>query len=121
MSVHAARIRAARAFAGLTQGQLAERLGVDVQTVKRREAGGRAPRRGELLAIASICGVPPAFMEHGFGEPGPGELLDLLDRLDQIQRALEHGAVPLGERRKAPRSRKSEGPHHLPPSRRTEH
>lgn len=111
MSIYAARIRAARAYARLTQSQLAERLGVDVQTVKRREAGGRDPARGELLAIAAICGVPAAFMEDGFGEPGRDELLD---RLDQIQRALEQGlapdgASPLGTR-KAPRSRRNEGP-----------
>jgi transcriptional regulator with XRE-family HTH domain len=70
---YSARIRAARAFAGLTQDQLAEMLGVDTNTIKRRESGTNLPKRGELLAIATITGVPISFMEHGFGDPGPEE------------------------------------------------
>lgn len=65
----AARIRAARAYAAMTQEQLARQLGVDVQTVKRRESGRSAPKRGELVAIATVTGVPISFMENGFEEP----------------------------------------------------
>jgi len=82
MSDHAARIRAARAYADLTQEQLADELGVDVQTIKRREAGRQEPKRGELLAIAAICRVPMAFMEHGFGEIAENEVLRRLDRIE---------------------------------------
>lgn len=60
------RVRAARAYAGLKQVELADALGVDVQTIKRREASVHAPRRGELVAIAAICDVPLGFLERGF-------------------------------------------------------
>lgn len=85
MSVYAARIRAARGYADITQEQLADALGVDVQTIKRREAGKKEPKKGELLAIAAICGVPPEFMDRGFGAPLAG---DAGSRLDAIERLL---------------------------------
>jgi transcriptional regulator with XRE-family HTH domain len=84
MSEVAARIRAARAYAGLTQDELAARLGVVPQTIKRREAGTTAPRRGELLAIAAACQVPAAFLEHGFGDVRPSEIVERLDRIERL-------------------------------------
>jgi transcriptional regulator with XRE-family HTH domain len=96
MSDYAARIRAARAFAGLKQEQLAERLGVDTNTIKRREAGTQNPKRGELLAIAAITGVPVSFMEHGFGETDESEVLE---RLDRIEAALLAGVGDLEQPR----------------------
>jgi transcriptional regulator with XRE-family HTH domain len=41
----------------MTQEDLADELGVDVQTIKRRESGKQDPKKGERLAIAQICGV----------------------------------------------------------------
>jgi transcriptional regulator with XRE-family HTH domain len=84
MTDYAARIRAARAYAGLKQDELAERLGVDTNTIKRREAGTQNPKRGELLAIAAITGVPVSFMEHGFGETDEAEVLQRLDRIEAL-------------------------------------
>jgi transcriptional regulator with XRE-family HTH domain len=69
VSLYAPRIRAARAHARLTQQQLADALGVDVQTVKRRERGVHPPKLGELVAIASVCEVPLAFLEDGWRGP----------------------------------------------------
>lgn len=60
------RLRAARAYAGLTQPELADRLGVGRMTIVRGEEGEREPKRMELREIAEICGVPLAFLEHGF-------------------------------------------------------
>jgi transcriptional regulator with XRE-family HTH domain len=63
----AARIRAARAYADLTRRELAEQLGVSESTIQRREHGQQPdPRRQELMAIAQVCSVPLAFLEHGF-------------------------------------------------------
>lgn len=64
--MYAARIRAARAFAGLSQDELAHELGVEVQTIKRRENGKADPKRQELLAIAAVTGVPIEFLDYGF-------------------------------------------------------
>ena len=82
MSDYAARMRAARAYADLTQVELADRLGVDEQTIKRREAGKQDPKKGERIAVASICGVPPSFMEDGFGVPSPDEIVGRLERIE---------------------------------------
>lgn len=82
MADYAARIRAARGWADLTQQQLADQLGVDVQTIKRRESGSQEPKKGERLAIAAICKVPLSFMEEGFGEVTRNELRDLLERVE---------------------------------------
>lgn len=83
MSDYAARIRAARAYAGLSRPKLAEKLGVSERTLGRREDGdGPPPKRGDLLAIAMVCGVPITFLEHGFGEVSSSELDERLDRIE---------------------------------------
>jgi len=79
-----ARIRAARAYAGLSQEELAEALGVDPQTIKRRESGYQQPKKGERVAIAAICRVPPEFMEHGFGEIRPTEIARRLAQIEAM-------------------------------------
>ena len=43
---------------GMTQGQLAERLGVDQGTVAHWELGTRMPRLGSLRAWADALGWP---------------------------------------------------------------
>ena len=73
-SPYAARIRAARGFAGLSQEELAERLGVERQWVKRREGDYRG-KPADRERIARACGVPAEFLENGWnadliaGEP----------------------------------------------------
>lgn len=85
----AARIRAARAYAGLKQEELADALGVDVQTIKRREAGTSPPRRGELVAIADICKVPVGFLKRGFAEANRDEILERLERIEETLAAAD--------------------------------
>jgi transcriptional regulator with XRE-family HTH domain len=62
----ARRVRAARAYAGLSIPRLAKELGVGMQTIKRIESGRRSPRRYELWGIADICGLPSGFFERSF-------------------------------------------------------
>lgn len=64
-SPYAARIRAARGFAGLSREKLAERLEVDHQWVKRREGDYRG-KAADRERIARACGVPVEFLEHGW-------------------------------------------------------
>lgn len=64
---YAARIRAAHAYAGLKQPELAKLLGLSVETVSRLENGrGNANDERILRRVAEACGVPYAFMEHGW-------------------------------------------------------
>lgn len=70
MNVYGQRIATARKLAGLTQEQLAERLGVDVQTVKRKEnPNGKEPKPLERIAIAAVCGVSQEFLEGSVTDP----------------------------------------------------
>lgn len=50
-------IRAARAEAGLTQRQLAERVGTTQSAVARWESGGDVPRLDKLDQILRACGI----------------------------------------------------------------
>jgi transcriptional regulator with XRE-family HTH domain len=60
------RVRAARAYAGLTIGALADSLGMGARTIKRIECGERDARRYELIGIAEACGLPREFFELDF-------------------------------------------------------
>lgn len=64
-------IRAARAYADLTQDQLGALIGHDGQTVLSWEAGKwkRQPPRPAILAdIARACGIPEPWIDTGFLE-----------------------------------------------------
>jgi transcriptional regulator with XRE-family HTH domain len=67
----ARRVRAARAYAGLSVNELASRIGLGLQTIKRIESGKRSARRFEVWAIAEACALPREFFEMD---------LDLLNR-----------------------------------------
>jgi transcriptional regulator with XRE-family HTH domain len=86
-------VRAARAYAGLTIPGLAERLGLGVATIKRIEAGVRAPRILELWAIAKVCGVPNEWFGSEFSDPDESspepDFAERVDeRLERIEAAL---------------------------------
>jgi transcriptional regulator with XRE-family HTH domain len=82
MSELSKRYRAARAYAGLDQKALADALGVEVQTVKRRESGESDPKRMEQIAVAKICGLPDGFFTSATPLLGDPNLL--LARLDDL-------------------------------------
>lgn len=90
----ARRVRAARSYARLTIGQLAEQVGVGTQTVKRIECGQRDARRHELWAIAEVCGLPRGFFEMDFdrffesGETMSATLAGIDRRLARVERRL---------------------------------
>lgn len=89
MTQYAARYRAARAYADLSQEKLAEQLGVDAQTIKRREAGKQEPKKAELIAVAAICQVPLEFMENGWGNLTADEITMLLQTQNGILARIE--------------------------------
>jgi transcriptional regulator with XRE-family HTH domain len=65
-------IRAARFSRGLTQDDLAARLGVTRATIASYETGRRKISAGTLIQIAHLCGKPLTFFDtHPPPEPAP--------------------------------------------------
>lgn len=62
------RLRAARAYANISQEELARQLGISVGTVKRRELGEAQLNNQALIATAQTCGVPLAFLVDGWSD-----------------------------------------------------
>jgi transcriptional regulator with XRE-family HTH domain len=61
----AARLRWARAQAGLSQGQVAQRMGVHRPTISQIEAGERNVRIDELDRLAELYGVSRDWLVDG--------------------------------------------------------
>jgi transcriptional regulator with XRE-family HTH domain len=78
------RIRYHRAAAGLTQKQLADRVGFARTSVANIEAGRHDPPVTRLLTIANALGVSAAdLMEAGDGQTAPRDWAR--DRLVQVE------------------------------------
>ena len=58
-------VRIWRMAKGMSQGELAHRLGVTFQQVQKYEVGGNRIGTGRLLKIATILGVPIAVLFQG--------------------------------------------------------
>ena len=56
------RIKEAREKRGLSQSQLAARVGVEAQTISKQERGVFSPAADTLLKIADVCGVDPRWL-----------------------------------------------------------
>ena len=62
-------LRLWRVARGLSQSQLAKRLGVTFQQVQKYETGGNRVSTGRLVKAAGILDVPVAALLHGTAEP----------------------------------------------------
>lgn len=65
------RIQAARKFAGITQKQLADRVGISQTAVHKLESGGTRASRS-TISIALACGVDPIWLDTSRGEMSLG-------------------------------------------------
>jgi transcriptional regulator with XRE-family HTH domain len=82
------RMKAARVLANLSQQELADRLGVSVGTVKRRESGDSAANPEVLMALAQATGVPLSWIISGFTAEQTEEPLEVsLRRLGEQDNA----------------------------------
>lgn len=89
------RLRRAREYAGLEQGELAEAIGVSRATVSNYERGVVAPRRGALRMWGLRCGVDVHWLETGTAKPrpdGPSGASELL-QLDSNQQPFDYQSV----------------------------
>lgn len=67
------RLYIARDAAGLSQIELADRMGVSRRTIGNAETGAKIPRRPTLAAWSLATGVPLTWLEAGEVPPtGPG-------------------------------------------------
>lgn len=62
----AGRLRAARGYAGLKQPEMAKALGISVETLSRMENGRTTVHDETKERVATICGVPGAFLQAGW-------------------------------------------------------
>lgn len=60
------RLGALRKQRGFTQASLAEKLGVEQPTVQRWESGAREPSYEQLIELAAVLGVEPAYLFGNF-------------------------------------------------------
>ena len=98
-------IKQARELAGLTQKDLAEKLGVAASTFNGYEKGQHDPKSDVLIAISNICGVSTDFllgltdypMRHNqaFSDPGEAELVQIYHTLNAEGKhdLLKHGRM----------------------------
>ena len=63
------RLRKAREFANLSQGELAEAVDLSPRAVGNYEAGRRVPRRPAILAWSAATGVSMFWLENGESPP----------------------------------------------------
>ena len=97
------RVSGAREAAGLSQEELARRLGIRPQTLRSWEEDLSEPRANKLQMLAGIVGVSLRWLMTGEGE-GPAspsaemgeETVALLTELRQLRGELARGAERLG-------------------------
>lgn len=81
-----ARLQRLRAAKGLSQADLADRMGVSAPSISGWEKGRARPKNNRIAALAELLGVPVSEL---LGDPAPERLQDLIDRSrEQIARAL---------------------------------
>lgn len=90
------RVRAARAYAGLSNTELAESIQIGRSTLVKIEAGRREAKRWELYAIAEVCGVPREWFDSETPLPLSADAIDEAQS-EQVERELAAGPVPPGE------------------------
>jgi transcriptional regulator with XRE-family HTH domain len=68
-----ASIRAHRLIAGMSQSDLAKRLGISFQQVQKYEKGANRVGAGRLPQIAEIFNIPISALFKGYADTSPGK------------------------------------------------
>jgi len=114
------RIAGAREQTGMSQEQLAKRLGVKLKTIINWEQDLSEPRANKLQMMAGLLNVSIPWLLSGMGEgpsgPDEGELssdvLDILTEIRDLKTQLSRSAERLGRLEKALRLRLKEEAKH---------
>lgn len=96
--ITAAGIKRARIDKGLTQAELAKKLGMSPSYIGQYESGNRRPKPETLMKIAEALGVSPASLGVEIYTTFPdGELsyeqIDLLNSFELLNNAGQHEAI----------------------------
>lgn len=93
------RIRAARGLRRLSQGDLAERLGVTFQQVQKYEDGSNRLPTVRLVAVAAATNLPLTFFFDDIalpsGDPGLPQILALAARIARLPPLIRDGVGAL--------------------------
>lgn len=97
------RIKAARKFAGLKQGELADRVGIKQASISDMETG-KTSSSSYTASIAAACGVDPLWLETGQGDMRTQESVNPTDTGGNVVPLQVHEAtvVPFGDIQKVP-------------------
>ncbi len=97
------RVRHRRWMVGMTQQQLAERVGIKFQQIQKYETGMNRISASRLWDIAGALDVPVAFFFDGLEGSGTGELGglpgDLLADREALELVRSYYAIPEDQRR----------------------
>ena len=97
------KLNALRRRAGLSQEQLADRLGVTRQSVSKWESGQAAPELGKLVALSELFGVSVDYLvKDGLTEPEtrPEGLSRLEAKVEAIHRRMDTSRFVYTSRRR---------------------
>ncbi len=81
------RLRRRRRLLGLTQQQLADRVGVRFQQIQKYECGANRVSAARLFQLSESLTVPVGYFYEGLGEEGPDEQApaDMLTRRETLE------------------------------------
>ena len=99
------RVRHRRWMVGMTQQQLAERVGIKFQQIQKYETGMNRISASRLWDISAALGVPVSFFFEGLGDGGnaaldaalPGDILADKEALELVR---SYYAIPETQRRR---------------------
>jgi transcriptional regulator with XRE-family HTH domain len=94
------RLRSCRTLTGLSQAQLAERIGITFQQVQKYENGANRISASTLYELSRVLGIPVSYFFEGLDAPGArGAEGDQLLRRETLQLARAYDSIPKSVRR----------------------
>ena len=95
------RIRHRRWMIGMTQQQLAEKVGIKFQQIQKYETGANRVSASRLWDIAQAMGVPVSFCFEGLNVPASEAHVDgdMLSDKEALQLVRAYYAMPEAQRR----------------------
>lgn len=98
------RVRHRRWLVGMTQQQLAERVGIKFQQIQKYETGANRVSASRLWDIADALDVPVNFFFEGLEEDNPkatnGVPADILGDKEALDLVRSYYAIPEAQRRR---------------------